>query len=177
LRAVGVKLAAAFRQKLNKVLGLAGISRVLPININPVEPQVLNKLYTRARELGTAGSSRCRLGEVSRVRPPPNGEDCLEFAVALLEKVELLDAAVDVVTRIVPGVGRVVLLEVRVRVAQVDLASFRANIRKGIQDVGQVRSRYILRLVVTAINAPVDKVGNGLLSRHDVGSWNVSCRE
>lgn len=70
----------------------------IPVDINPVEPQVLDKLYARAREFGTVGRRCCCLGEAARVRPPPNGEERLELAVSLLEEVELLDAAVDVGT-------------------------------------------------------------------------------
>jgi hypothetical protein len=58
-------------------------------------------------------------------------------AVLLLEEIQLLDAAVDVVRAgVIPGARWIVFLKVRVGVCQVDFAGLGADVGKGVKDVG-----------------------------------------
>jgi hypothetical protein len=70
----------------------------------------------------------------------------------LLEEEKLLDTALDIVSSVRPGVSSVVLVRVSIGIRQNHLAS-RLDIGKGVENVGQLLSRDILRLEVAAINA------------------------
>ena len=63
-----------------------------------------------------------------RVGPATDREEYFETAVALLEEVELFEGAVDVVTRVIPGVGGVVLVSVGPGVSEEDFAGLGAHI-------------------------------------------------
>jgi hypothetical protein len=57
-------------------------------------------------------------GELGRVGPATDGQERLDMPVLFLKEVELLDAAIGVLARVVPRVCGVTLLEVRVRVGR-----------------------------------------------------------
>lgn len=77
-----------------------------------------------------AGRGGSRGGEVGGVGPATDGEEDLELAVSLLEEEELLDAAVDIGPRVVPGVGRIVLVRVRPGIGQVAVKKILENNEK-----------------------------------------------
>ena len=75
--------------------------------------------------LGEFGAPFARRGwrlEVAAVGPPADGEQHLEVAIAALEQVELLQAAVQVRARVVPAVAVPVDVGVGPRVREVYLA-------------------------------------------------------
>lgn len=179
LRGVGVELAARLLEEQVEVARLGVVLRVLPVDVEPVEAEVLEQLHGRLGEALAAGGRRGGRGEVGAVGPAADGEQDLEVAVALLEEVELLDAAVDVGADVVPGVARVVLLDVGPAVRHVsgrDVSFFsvhggglvviihftgvRSHVGKGIEHVGQFLGREILRVVLTT----VDCLGKTLMS-------------
>jgi hypothetical protein len=53
------------------------------------------------------------LDKIGRITPPTNGQKNLEIAVSLLEQEELLDMAVNIFSRVIPGVARVVIVGVK----------------------------------------------------------------
>lgn len=86
-----------------------------------------------------------------RVGPSTNGQEDLEIAVALLLQEQLLDAPVDVVSHIVPRVIGIVLVGIRPRIGQENLASI-PDISKGVENMGQFFGWEILWIVVAPIN-------------------------
>jgi hypothetical protein len=62
--------------------------------------------------------SRCWRSKIGGVGPAANGKEDLKMAMLLLEKVKLLETAVDVSPNIVPGVLLIVLVCIRPRVGQ-----------------------------------------------------------
>ena len=76
--------------------------------------------------------------EARRVRPPSDAQHDLQVAVLLLEEVELLEAAVEVASGLVPGVALVVDVLVGPEVGEGDLAGAGVDVGEGIEDVAGV---------------------------------------
>lgn len=112
MAAMLVKRRPHFLEQEHEVGGFGGVLRVLPVDVQPVETEVFEQLDSARGEALAACFGRCGLREVGGVGPAADGEEDFEAAVALLEQVELLYAAVDVGAHVVPGVGRVVLFDV-----------------------------------------------------------------
>lgn len=91
---ISIHLTSNRSKQLNVISSLICVLRVLPINVDTVESEVLEKVNAALGEgiasLGCAGRSL----EVTAVGPSSNTEKNLEVAVTTLEKVELLHAAV-----------------------------------------------------------------------------------
>jgi hypothetical protein len=71
----------------------------------------------------------------------------------LLEKEELFDTAINIVSLVIPGVSRIMFFNIGPRVRHVYLASIGVHVGKGIQHVGQLVDREIFRIEVTAIDS------------------------
>lgn len=84
--------------------------------------------------MGAASSSGGWFGEVGGKSPTPNGEEDLEGTVLLFEEVELLEAAVEVVTYVVPGVAIEVDIFVCPQVCEVAVI----NVRSCLKDCDEV---------------------------------------
>ena len=81
---------------------------VFPIQINAIEPQVLDQCHTGIREplaalVRRSGSIEMLLS--LRIGPAPDREHDLEVAMVLLKQVKLLETAVHVVPCIIPRVA------------------------------------------------------------------------
>lgn len=77
------------------------------------------QLYRAFRKSPSSRVARGRLREVGRIRPSADGQQDLEFPVPLLEQEQLLDAAVHIVSRIVPRIRRIMLLLVRKAIGEI----------------------------------------------------------
>ena len=71
-------------------------SRIFPVNIQTIKPQILDQFNCRTRKSLTASDSRGRLRKVGRICPSTDGQQNLELPVLLLEEIQLLDAAINV---------------------------------------------------------------------------------
>lgn len=81
------------------------VGRVLPVNVHAVEAVVANQLDARGGEaLDPLRSGHGLIHGVVRVRvrPATYAEQDFEVSVGRFEELELLDAAVDVVSRLAP---------------------------------------------------------------------------
>lgn len=76
------------------------------------------------------------------------------MAVLLLEKVQLLEAAVEVGADIVPAIGRIVFVGVTPRICKIDFPTFRSHVCKGIEHMCELVGWEVLRVVVPPINSP-----------------------
>jgi hypothetical protein len=130
------------------------VFRVLPVHINTIEAIILDHIHATSskvlprRVTRTNGIKRLLL---VGVRPAPNAEQHLEIAVLLLEQAELLEGAVDVLSRVGPRVTGEVDVGVSIVVAEGDVA-VRRVVSKGVEQVGQLRGGYLLRKVFPSIN-------------------------
>lgn len=99
---VGVEGGADGAEEEEEVVCFGGVCGVFPVDVETVEAEISEEPDGRGGEeravLRSAGGS----GESRGVRPPTDGEQGLELAVGLFEKEQLLRAAVDVVTNIIP---------------------------------------------------------------------------
>lgn len=101
------------------MLALLGGFRVLPVDVDAVETELLEEGDGGGGECGAAGGGGGGGGEVGGVGPAADGEEEFEVAVLALEEVELFEAAVEVGAGVVPGVGGVVFVGVGPGVGQV----------------------------------------------------------
>lgn len=92
--------------------------------------------------------------EVARVGPAADGQEDLEVAVAALEEVELLHAAVEVCPDVVPAVALPVDVGVGPAVGEVDLARVGAHVGEGVEDVGEVLDGEVLGAVLAGVDCP-----------------------
>jgi hypothetical protein len=70
----------------------------------------------------------------------------------LLEKEELLDTAINIVSFVIPGVSGIMFFNIGPRVRHVYLPGIGAHIRKGIQHMRQLVDREVTRVEVAAID-------------------------
>ena len=75
--------------------------------------------------------------------------------ILLLEQVNLLQAAVQVIPLVIPGVARVVDVFVGPRVRHDDISRVLLHIGKGVEYVGEFLGRDELRWVLATVDAPV----------------------
>lgn len=95
--------------------------------------------------------------------------------VLLFEEVKLLNAPIDVGARVVPGVRGVVLVRVGPSVCEVDFAGI-TDVGKGVENVCELRSGDVLRLVVPPVDCPVHIVSyRSVASRHGGGGEQGVC--
>jgi len=64
----------------------------------------------------------------------------------------LFDAAVNIGTNIIPGIGGIMLFNVGPGVGHVDFSRFRAHVGKSVEDVCQFVDGKILGIVVAAVD-------------------------
>lgn len=83
---------------------LFGGFRILPVNVDAIETEIFDELHAAGCKACSAGFSARRCCEVGRVRPAADREEHFEIAVLLLQKIELLKAAVQVCAYVVPRV-------------------------------------------------------------------------
>jgi hypothetical protein len=131
------------------------IKTYLIININTIKAKILQQLRSRVcklltSSLGVKGSSKVR-----GIGPASNRQKNLKLRVSLLEQEKLLDTAIDIVSGIIPGISRIMLVSIRPGVRQVDLACTRANVGKCIKNMGQPLSGKVLGLEVATVNGLV----------------------
>lgn len=84
-----------------------------------IKSQIQNQLGRRLGKLGPTSISAHRLGELVPISPPADRQEGLHLPVLFLQQVKLLDAAVDIVARVVPRVTGVVLFDIGPGVGQV----------------------------------------------------------
>jgi hypothetical protein len=72
--------------------------------------------------------------------------------VLLLEKKELLDTAINIVSYIISGVSRIMFFNIGPRVRHIYLPSIGVHIGKGIQHMRQLVDREITRIEAAAID-------------------------
>lgn len=124
----------------------------------------------------------CRLWKVARVGPAADTEDDLQVAVSLLQEVELFDAAVDVVARVVPGIGGIVLVSVRLLlvrceaemkrrvrechpwVCQVHFSRLRPDVGERVKHMSELVGGNVLRLVISSVDGPVHEIGDAAVA-------------
>lgn len=149
-----------FSEQQIHLLALIGILGVLPVDIDTVEAKILDESNARGSELLAAFFGACWLVKVLvcvGVRPAADGEQDLEVAVRLLEEEKLLQVAIDIVARVLPGVTLPVLLDIGPLVGKDDFAVLTV-IRKGIQDVGQFVGGDLVGCVTSAVDALSENV-------------------
>jgi len=139
-------------QKEDHVVRLRIIRGIFPVDVKAIKAQIRQDLYRTACKLGPAICGRGWLSKVGRVRPPTYRQEHLQVAVALLLEKQLFGAPIDVGTNIVPRVVRVVLVSIGPGIRQENFASI-ANIRKGVENMGELFSGKILWIVVATINS------------------------
>lgn len=143
----------------------------LPVNIQPIKPQIRKQAHCRGSKLLPSRISAERSGKVARVSPSPDRQKDLEVAVLLLQQEELLDTSIDIVSDIVPRITGEVLLDIGPGIRQVHLARVGVDVGESIQHMGQGLSRKLLRKIVAAVDSLdpssiVVRRGNDHLARH-----------
>lgn len=124
----------------------------LPVNVKSIEPEVFHKVHGCLSKLFASGVGGGCPGEVGRIGPSTNRKEHLEVAVLLLHKVEPLNAAIDIVSCVAPGIVRVMLFQIRVRVAEIHLASLRPDIGESVENVSNRANVQVLGLKVASID-------------------------
>lgn len=125
----------------------------LPVDIQPIKPEVLHQIDSRRRKLLSTRISAQRASKVARVSPASNREEDLEIPVLLLQQEELLDASIHVVADIVPRVAGEVLLDVRPGIGQVHLARVCFDVGKRVQHMRQPLDGKLVGDVVAAVDS------------------------
>ena len=123
----------------------------LPININPIKTQILDKINSRSSKCRTARLRAQRTSEIGRISPSTNRQQNLQIPITLLQQEQLLDAAVDIVPLVIPRVGGIVLVGIGPGIREIDLAG-RAHVGECVQDVSQALCGEILWVVVPSID-------------------------
>lgn len=83
-----------------------------------IEAIIKDHLRSRLGKSVASSISASSLGEIGRQGPSSDGEKGLELAVLLLEEEQLFDAAVDVVSGFIPGISRIVFVEISECISQ-----------------------------------------------------------
>lgn len=89
---------------------------ILPIDIDPIQPQILHQGDRTLGELGSALGRPDRSGKMIPIAPATNGQHHFHLSIALLEQEQLLDATVYVRPGVVPRIVGVMLVGVGPRV-------------------------------------------------------------
>lgn len=92
--------------------------RVLPIDIQSIEADGFEDFHGAGGKSLAPLRSRCGCSKIGGVGPTADAEKDFKMTMLLLQKVKLLETAVDVSPNIVPGVFLIVLVCVRPRVGQ-----------------------------------------------------------
>ena len=146
-----IKQSTAQPHRLNQVLSIRRIFRILPVDIQPIQSQIGNQLQRRLSEAVPRSIGGQRSLEVVAERPSTHREGSLEIAVLLLELVELVEVAVELCS-IRGHVARVLVLQVCPDVGEENFSSDRADIREGVGDLGQLFSREIGDEVLSGVD-------------------------
>lgn len=98
-------------KQVSEALSLGGVTGVFEIDINTVKAIVLDELNSAVNEGGPLASVGNKV-KVTRLRvcPTTDGESDLEIAVLQFKEVKLLQATVEVVPCVIPGVTGEVFL-------------------------------------------------------------------
>lgn len=129
----------------------------LPVDIDPIESQVLEKLHSRSRKLLPTSRGASRACKLLPVRPPSNRQQGFHVPVLLLQQIHLLDAPVNVVPLVIPRIVREMLVRVSVGICQ-DNLSRRLDIGEGIKDVGEMLRDQVLGVVSAFVDGLVAHV-------------------
>lgn len=95
---------------------MCGVGGRFPVDVDAVEGPVFHECHGCVCELSAGSGCTGGGGEVGGVGPAADAEEDFEVAVVLLEDVKLFDAAISVVSNVVPGIGRIMLLKIRIRI-------------------------------------------------------------
>ena len=125
---------------------------VLPVDIDTIQAEVFQQLDTASGKGATARLCGCWGGEIAGVSPAANGKEQLQISISLLQQVELLDAAVDVVAGVIPRISLVVLFYVAPTVCQVDFACLGTDVGEGVENVRELLDWKILGIVFPSID-------------------------
>ena len=106
-----VEQSTAQPHRLDQVLSIRRILRVLPIDIQPIQSQIGNQLQRRLSEAVPRSIGGQRSLEVVAERPSTHREGSLEIAVLLLKLVKLVEVAEELCT-ICGYIARVLVLQV-----------------------------------------------------------------
>ena len=77
------------------------------------------------------------------------------MSVPQLEKVHLLQAPVEVVSWLRPGVSIIMLLLVGIRVCETDRSRAGVNIGEGVKDMSELGGVDVLRLKISSVDSPM----------------------
>lgn len=165
----GVTIALKFitndLKKLYKIFGLRVGCGILPVNIQAIKAKVLEEFYGGLSEVLSSLFCRSRSGKVRRVRPTSDRKEYFQIPISFFQEIELLYAAIDIIPDIIPGICRIMLLNIGPGIGEVNLPSFWANVGESIEYVRQFLKRNVLRLVISTVDGPINVVCYAAVAR------------
>ena len=166
-RVVGLVLGAVHHS------GVAAGHGVLPVDVDAVEHVAVRlqvQVNAGAHEGLTRCGGECRVGELLRPRPATHADHGAKARVGRLEFAQLVERPAKRAG--VPGVTRVELVDVGVRVAEHALAPL--HIRERVVDVRHALGGYVAHVVAALVHAPRREVRHHTLTRG--GRRGSGCR-
>jgi hypothetical protein len=140
-----------------------------------IETIIKDQPRSRLGKSVTSSIRACSLGEIGRQGPTSDGEKDLELAVLLLEEEQLFDAAIYVVSGFIPGITRIVFVDIREWISQKPVAMISravtekvcfdeyshfsrigSDIGEGVENMSQFVRGKVESMVVALIDCLVD---------------------
>jgi hypothetical protein len=137
---------------------------IFPIDIDTIETIIKDQPRSRLGKSVTSSIRACSLGEIGRQGPTSDGEKDLELAVLLFEEEQLFDAAIYVVSGFIPGITRIVFVDIREWISQKHFSRIGSDIGEGVENMSQFVRGKVESMVVALIDCPIDKVCDRLVT-------------